>query len=344
MAQIQRIGKVSFGDASLNVWEDPGCRIHGEWELQYKKDVFLRIVQTLNRLGWACVIPEDKIKAYGIGFARSYRYCTKGDLQADLEVSGRCIKLEMFQNVNAPDRPDYGGRHQNNKEFHMPYLMRLEMERTRRRIRNYLCAVFAGYEFNTKRLSIYRKPLAETAMERIQAHYAESCHFKGDLTRYKIEDYNRKSADGEMLNHGQRVWFFDYSGIASTGIAYYNINNMWWVITGKYDFTNKASSELFTTPPENIRIKRNEKRRRQKLESELSKAIKAMNFERAAVLRDILFPKGDLFVVWHTEHGLYHRSGFCGYTANVIDAGKFTADEVKGWHKSPNEIRKLEAA
>lgn len=341
MAQIIRKGKVSFGDASLSVWEDPEGRVHREWERQFKKDVFLRIVQTLNRLGWTCVVPEDMIKSYSLNFARNHRYCTKGDLQADLDLSCRCIKFEMFQNVNAPDRSDHGGRYQSNKEFHMPYLMRLEMERTRRRIRNYLCGVFAGYEFNTERLSIYRKPLVETAMERIQAHYAESHHFKGDLTKYEIQDYNRESADGEMLNHGQRVWFFDSSGRASTGIARYNINNMWWVITGKYDFTNLASFELFATPPENIRIKRNEKRRRQKLEFELAKAIKSMKFERAAILRDIIFPKCDLFVVWNKESELYHRSGFCGYTSNVIDAGKFTAEEAKGWDKSPNEVRRL---
>ena len=32
----------------------------------------------------------------------------------------------------------------------MPYLLRLEMERTRRRIRDYLCAVFSGYRFDPK--------------------------------------------------------------------------------------------------------------------------------------------------------------------------------------------------
>lgn len=173
MARIIRKGKVSFGDASLSVWEDPEGRVQLEWERQFKKDVFSRIVQQLNRLGWICVVPEDKIKAYGVNFARSYRYCTKGNLQPDLEVSGRCIKFETFQNVNAPDRPDYGGRHQNNKEFHMPYLMRLEMERTRRKIRDYLCAVFSGYEFDTKHHGIYCKPLAKTAMEHIQYQYAE---------------------------------------------------------------------------------------------------------------------------------------------------------------------------
>ncbi|MGZ4968011.1 MAG: UvrB/UvrC motif-containing protein [Methylobacter sp.] len=351
MPQIKRTGKVSFSDASLSVWEDPEIKVQGEWERHFKKDVFSRIVQQLNRLSWSVTMPAiepNDIKHYGGNVARwsaeRHRNCSKGELKGELIVSGRCIEFKMFQNINAPDRPDYEGRFQSNKEFHMPYLMRLEMERTRRRIRDYLCAVFSGYEFDAKHRGIYLNPLAKTAMERIQAEYAESCHFKGDLTQYVIQDYNRKSADGEMLNHGQRVWFFDYNGRASTGIARYNGNSMWWVITGKYDYVNKSSRELFTVMPENIRIKRNENRRRKKLESELSKAIKGMNFERAALLRDIIFPKGELFVVWHKEHGAYHKTGFCGYTNNVIDAGKFTADEVKGWSGDINEVRRLEAA
>lgn len=352
MAQIDRKGSVRFGDASLSVWEEGlitarnngGYKSGKEWETKFKKDVFLRIVQQLNRLGWTCVVPEEMIEQCGVSYARNHRYCTKGDLQADLSLHGRCIELEMFQNVNAPDRPDRGGRYQSNKEDHMPYVMRLEMERTRRTISGYLCNVFSGYEFDTDKKGIREKPLSKTAIEQIHDHYAESWHFKGDISNYEIHQGNKKTADGELLNHGQRVWFFDRKGRVCTGIAYYNINNMWWVVTGKYDYRNLCCSELFTSIPDNFRIRRNASLRRKRLESELSKSIKEMNFERAALLRDFIFPKGDLFVVWHTGHNLYHRSGFCGYTSNIIDAGKFTADEVVGWRDQQNEVRNLKAA
>ncbi len=135
MPQIERIGRVSFGDASLGVWEEPEGPVKTEWERQFKKDVFLRIVQQLNRLGWSFTMPaveQDDIKRYGGAVARwsaeRHRNCTKGDLQADLSVSGRCIEFKMFQNVNAPDRPDHGGRYQSNKESHMPYLTRLDLK------------------------------------------------------------------------------------------------------------------------------------------------------------------------------------------------------------------------
>jgi hypothetical protein len=159
------------------------------------------------------------------------------------------------------------------------------------------------------------------------------------VTTYKISDYNRQSADKKLLEHGQRVWFFDWHGRINTGIAYYNINNMWWVVTGKYGVTNEGCSSLYTRCPDNCRIKRNADRRRKRLEEELNKAVEIMSFERAALLRDILFP-GDpqLFVVWHEEHNAYHRSGFCGYTNDKSKAGKFTADEVRGWNREPNRV------
>lgn len=65
--------------------------------------------------------------------------------------------------MNTPTRPDHGGRYESNLEACMPYVLRLEMERTRRRIRDYLCNVFSGYTFDSKSRSIYRKPLEKNS-------------------------------------------------------------------------------------------------------------------------------------------------------------------------------------
>ena len=204
----------------------------------------------------------------------------------------------MWQGVNTPTRPDHGGRYESNKEAVAPYLLRLEMFRTRNRIRDYLCNVFSGYQFDPKCYSIYPKPLQKTALEQIHARYAESWHFKGDWQAYLAKerwmDGNRKSADGVLLEHGQRVWLADRKGRIVTGIAYYNINNMWWVWLGKYDYTNEACFRLYTSAPGNLRTKRNGDLRRRRLEGKLSEAVKAMNYERAALLRDILFPPSEL--------------------------------------------------
>jgi hypothetical protein len=346
MKRINRTGKVSFGDASLHIWEESGGPVRPEWERQFKVEVFFPMVDRLERLGWLCVVPSDKVQAYGESFAGNYRFCQKGDLKAEIGVSGRCIKLEMFQNVNAPDRPDHDGRYQSDKEFHAPYLLRLEMKRTRQVLRDLLCDLFEGYEFHSKTLDGRTNKIGInglTAMEYLAGCYETSWHFKGDTTTYAIEDYNSKSADGAIVKHGEKVWYADRKGRICTGTAYYNINNMWWVVSGKYSITNLSSGELFTKVPENVRIKLNASLRRKRLEGELQKAIKAMNFERAAILRDIAFPKGDLFVVRRKNDNFYHGTGFCGYANNIVDAGKFTADEVKGWANECNEIIKLEA-
>ena len=292
--QIARDGKVRFGNASLNVCEEGIPRDWRErqvWEKAFKHQVFKRIIQTLNRIGWKCVIPQDKIDQYSQQFAEGRRYCVKGDLKADLSISGRCIELNFFQNVNAPDRPDHEGRYQYDKQYHMPYLLRLEMERTRRRIITYLCNVFSGYESDE---SVYdgrsRKcgPKHLTAFEWLAGCYETSWHFKGDLDAYEISAGNSKSADGDKVCHGKRVWFADRKGRICTGIAYYNINNMWWVITGKYGHTNIASFDLHTKQPEDIRRKRNEKLRCKILNKLMATAAADLNFERAALLRDLL--------------------------------------------------------
>ncbi|PVY81088.1 UvrB/UvrC motif-containing protein [Cupriavidus alkaliphilus] len=340
--RIERAATIRFGDASLAVCEDgPGRRLDWEaakaWERQFKRDVFHRIVQTLNRLGWT-VGPNTHIFT-----DNNNRYCRKGDLRADLKMSGRSITFDMFQNVNAPTRPDHGGRYEHNQERLMPYVMRLEMERTRRRIRDYLRNVFTGYTFDAECRSIYRKALELTAMEQIQRHYAESSHFKGDLTKYRISDYNNRGIDG-VIEHGAQVWTIDRKGRIVAGTAYYNINNMWWVRLGEYDYTNVASFEIYTKCPENVRLKRNAGLRRKSLERQLNTAIEKMNFERAAKLRDVLFPGSpQLYAVWHDDHQRYHCAGFCGYTSDKSKAGRFTADEVRGWNSAPNRVIALAA-
>ena len=102
------------------------------WERKFKREVFKRIIQTLSRIGWT--VGEQT----HIFTDNNSRHCVKGDLQADLKICGRSIELELFQAVNTPDRADHSGRYQSDKEKHMPYLARLEMQRTRIRIRDYL--------------------------------------------------------------------------------------------------------------------------------------------------------------------------------------------------------------
>lgn len=334
--KIERTGKIRLTDAALHIREE-GISLCDPSEDEYKQQVFKRIIQKMNRLGWSLSVPQEKVQQYGIGFARRFRFCVKGDLKADLKISGCRIELEFFQNVNAPDRPDHDGRYQSDKEKHMPFLILMEMRRTRNAIIKYLTTVFTDYTVDDYQGRSTRNvgPGGITAMHWLEQQYKESWHFKGDLTTYEISDSNRGSADGKSLAHGQRVYFFDWKGRVQTGTAYYNINNMWWVITGKYGWANQASFDLYTSVPENLRMKRNERRRRQRLESLLSDAVTKMDFMRAHQLKGLLFkPDEQLYRVFNTEHHLYHRSGFNGYTKDPNYAGKFRLDECQRFGNS----------
>lgn len=356
--RIDRTGVMSFGDAELYIYEEGisaaraagGFKAEQAWERKFKRDVFARIVQTLNRLGWTCVMPEidpHAVKHYGGDIARwsaeRHRNCRKGDLKAMLEISGRCVKFEMFQNVNAPDRPDHDGRYQSNKEQHMPYLLRLEMERTRRRIRDYLCNVFSGYTFKESAPKMGINGV--TAMEHAARKRRESCHYVAELDRARILNGGQdKSADGHQLENGTPVYAIAHDGRVISGVAFYSLNGNWQIVTGRYDLRYVWHNQIYVQSPGNVRVKRNADRRRERLETELNKAVKAMKFERAALLRDILFPANQaLFNVWNEEHQVYHRTGFRGYTADQSQAGKFTADEVRSWNSAPNRVIEIVA-
>lgn len=351
MNTINRTGIVNFHDAELKVWEEDIPREYDAreiWERVFKRQVFLRIIQQLNRLGWTCVVPDEMVKQYSRSFAESHRYCRKGELQADLSVTGRCIEFKMFQNINAPDRPDHGGHYQYDKELHMPYLMRLEMERTRHRIRNYLCGVFEGYEFKNDDHNVKIGPGTGqvTALKAAAIRRRTSGHYVPELDRARIcnPGYDQ-SADSQQLENGMRVYAQDRSGRIISGTAFYSLNGNWQIVSGRYGLIYAWHNQIWVNTPGDLRTKRNGDIRRKRLEGELSNAIKAMDFERAAIVRDILFPKHiPLFVVRHKEHAAYHRPNFCGYTNDMSEAGKFMASELIGCSSDLNEIIPLGVA
>ena len=340
IGRINRAGNINFGDTSLSIWEE-GIRAAGNyqaekaWNRQFKREVFARIVQTLHRIGWT-VGPWDKADQFK-AIALGHRTCSKGDLKGELGVSGRCIKFEMWQDVT-PSENSNGGRYDFSKEARMPYLLRIEMERTRRRIRDYLLNVMIGYEF--KQPEPVLGFMRATALE-----YAAYCrrttgHYVAALDRANISNKAQGfAADGVALENGSKVYAIDRSGRVICGTAFYDLNGNWQIVTGRYAMTSVWHTAIWARCPGDPRVKRNAKDRRLRLEGELAKAIKAMNFERAALLRDILFPGNPpLFAIWHAESNVYHSAGRRGYTSDLSQAGKFTADEVRGWDCAPNKV------
>ena len=343
MAQINRTGTVSFGDASLNIWEEPnrrGVAQWDEWGKLFRKQVFKRVIQQLNRLGWS-VGEWDKADDYRC-IAHNHRSCQKGDLKAELDLSGRTIGFKMWQDVANITREDGLGRYEFDKETRMPYLIHLEMQRTRNRLRAYLCNVFAGYEFKDNSPNTRRPgPGSLTALEWVGRQIRSSGHFVDELGHAPIRmECNARSAEGETITHGARVYTIDSKGRVITGDAYYQLNQSWYVISGIYGVQVSQASEIYLHNPGCLRVKRNERLRRQRLESEMAKAIKAMDFKRAQVLKDVLFPEDEpLYLIWHKGHSAWYAPNFCGYRNSANDAGKYTRAEL-GSYINENHLTK----
>ncbi|MNF55467.1 hypothetical protein D3C84_369290 [compost metagenome] len=345
--QIERCGTVRFGDASLHVSEDdyPAGSARIEWDKVFKRQVFARIVQQLNRIGWTLEIPAEKVERYGQSFARGYREGRKGNLQCELGVSGRCIELKMWQDV-ANVKNSNGGRYDFDKEKRMPYLLRLEMERTRRRIRDYLCNVFSGYEFKDSRQLVMGPGLGQvTALEYALHDQKSSGHYQPELGHASFSNDAQDSGDGLVIENGMRVYAQDYTGRIITGNAYYCLNGNWMIVTGRYGaIFNVWHKQVWVNSPGDLRRKRNERTRRKRLEQEMSKAVARMDYRRAEVLRDVLFPKDQaLFLIWHKEKDVYFRSNYSGYTSDTVDAGKYTRDELEPYLHGALETDRFKA-
>lgn len=350
--RIDREGAVSFGEARIDVWEEGlNPRMTWDervaWERKFKHDVFKRIIQTMNRLGWR-VGSQHHIHTHD-----NARYCIKGDLKADLQICGRHIELEFFQSVNTPTRPDHEGRYESNKEACMPYLVRLEMQRTRNRIRDYLINVFTGYTFKPPGISSPNPDPLAYFNDKWDGEYEKrrGVHrFKRGPDGWPSEDelgsWDRKDRDGTLLNQGDERCMRDRNGRLLRGKVYGGINGMWMMVygPGQRDHTHENAKAFFMyRPGETPRKLASAELRRKRLEQELKKAVASMNFLRANTLKNILFPAGPLYAIWHKGHQSFFAIGYCGYRDKLDDAGHYTRDELKPYLGDQLETRDFKA-
>ena len=95
----------------------------------------------------------------------------------------------------------------------------------------------------------------ERASEAIKRNYVESWHKPQQDMNFKLSDLdgqndphgygNNYDRDGKILFNGQTKSYIVYKGEIGKGKIYHNINNMWWIITSEYNYTNIACFRLF---------------------------------------------------------------------------------------------------
>lgn len=313
---MNRIGKVSIHDSQISVYEE----VVDEENL--KKSVMDPLIVFLRTKGWKVGRDKDVYKNFRC-LNKGHRYCRKGGLEATLQLSGRSLSFEIYQNVvNVENRN--GGKYDFNKMDRMPYLLRRHAEVAHKQIINFLLSQF-GYELKTGKG--IKGPGALTALEWVQHETKDCWHYKEELGRRSwSSDRNRTSGDNQLIDHLQPVFFEDYEGRIRTGTAFYNINNMWWVISGKYDLYNVSSRSIYVESPGDLKRKRNDRKRRNRLESLLSNAVSRMDFARAAQLKEILFGSDELYRIKKGDS--YFRPCYSGYTNDPNRAGKYSKAEL----------------
>ncbi|RVC47650.1 hypothetical protein EN781_00385 [Mesorhizobium sp. M4A.F.Ca.ET.090.04.2.1] len=316
---------VNIHDTTIGIWQDNAR------DETFLSDVFAPLVRGMRDRGWH-VGADPRMKDHFRALNSTHRLASQGNMRASVEINGRAIEIKFWAETWPMDN-QHGRRYDFRKLARMEYLDRLRFHLEARRI-------VAWLETIAPVTVKQDEPAGITAMERIERRYAESWHTDKKLGRPVSEyAYNHTSRDGQTIEHGATVWFVGYDKRIGRGTAYYNINSMWWVVADKYTLLNLACHEIFCSAPADLRVKRNERKRRERLERELAAATRRMDFKRAELLRRIIFGAETVYLIWARDKDAYYRPQYCGYTTDTISAGRYTRAEAEAEvRRVPHEL------
>lgn len=224
---------------------------------------------------------DAETKRHYSTICRNHHEGAKGELRFKMRLSGRCLEVIFFQNL-VYINPN-GGQYDFDRRQKMPYLIGKQYELERGKLADLVLNV-AGCTLQLDRKLI--------GIDLVMSRRKEIEDFHGnDFYAKPPQPYNSRSATGCPVKDKEVVYFVDYMTRRwSRGIAYHNINNMWWVLLSSGQVRNMASFDLCYRDEiddlKGCRIKREDIE--QKLRGLLDKAVKAEAFERAIVLRDTI--------------------------------------------------------
>lgn len=205
-----------------------------------------KIFELLKERGFNVQTDQRILEQYP-SLADSHWEGAKGELRFKSEIYPAGFKLEFYQEVNTKN--SNSGYYDFDKFKMMPYLIRCEFLV----IRKHICDLLEvdGYENQAK-------PVFKNSIDDVMYRIKDSCHYVvgKELPEFQIDSYNAKDKDGKQLRNGDVKYFRDHKGRLLRGTIYHNINNMWWVVLNKYEFTNKAAFYLFDLDSEENRMKK----------------------------------------------------------------------------------------
>lgn len=211
-----------------------------------KLDLLNTIFEKLKLRGFTVQTDQHILKEYPT-LSSTHWEGKKGDLLFKSEIYPSGFKFEFYQEINTVNSS--GGQYDFNKYELMPYLVRCQYILTRK----YICELLDEYGYTNK-----AEPPSKNALDKVMKKIKGSSHYeKGkELPEFELESYNATDKDGNQLYNGQVKYFRDRKGRLMRGTIYHNINNMWWVIINKFEYTNKACFEFFDFKVEHLSKRR----------------------------------------------------------------------------------------
>lgn len=252
-------------DTTIGIWRDS---VDEDWGTHES------IRMMLVRDGFSFHQDPDIKKRYRC-LARNHHSGRKQDLCFTSRLTGRHHEILFYEDVVRDNQN--GGKYHYDKLAKMPYQRRLKAQLAIRKVKTLLLSL--GFKDESR---VYSGDSLAAVME----HRAELEDFQGaDFYRRERLEYNCVDSDGVAMHDGDTRYFWTSNGHIQRGIAYRNINNMWWVATGPYSYTNRANFDLFAWNPA---MGRKRMAPLEILERYLKKFVEGQEFERAIVLRDML--------------------------------------------------------
>ena len=311
---------INIHDSSVGIWQDDPN------DPTFRDEIYLGLIKLLKRRGWTVTANPETLKRYRC-LSPGHRIARKGNLHATLELSGRHIEFACWTETWAKDNQN-GHRYDFNKWERLTFLDRLRLVLERKHMLAWLGERAALAISDKNDLKVGLSTL--TAVQYVEHGYATSWHTDKALGRpVSTASYNITSADGKVIEHGSIVWTIGRKGRIERGVALYNINNMWWVVGGAWTLRNQHTGAIFVDQPPDLRQKRNERERRVRLESELQRAIRAMDFRRAETLRRIIYGDHPVYLIWSRKNDAYYAPQYCGYSSDLARAGRYTRAEAE---------------
>ena len=291
---LPRKGSLIVYNTNIGAWEDQvdaaGMRV-----------VLRSLLGRLRRRGHT-VRQDPEIETNHPAIARDYWVGRIGDLESTIQLQGRSLAIEFFQNVANVDNR-YGGRYDSNKLQRMPQSIRIrcivEMTAVLRKLRE------LGYTFGRP---VFVEPLSLLAVRDVAAgtsararlgtiedfndrwdmfgDRARGVHrFERDETGWPTakEIGHHLDRDGVVIRNGD-LRYTRVDGRLVCGIVRPNMNGM-WILGGS---TQASSREIFLCEDPASEPRRLVPKQPDRLRSEIEKALKAGDYRRVEALARVL--------------------------------------------------------